>query len=124
MSGDTKVVLDNEVLDIGGDFDATTNYRFTAPVDGIYSFTAGVRWTDVNLDATFTAAIKLNGTKIVEAGDRSSNNAADPAVNLAVVYKLTTGQYVELFAQTSDDSPLRSDSGVSVFMSGTLIQRT
>ena len=32
----TKVNLDNEEFDIGGNYDAVTNFRFTAPVAGLY----------------------------------------------------------------------------------------
>lgn len=39
-------VLDNEIIDINGDFD-TSNYTFTAPVSGSYMITAQVRWAQL-----------------------------------------------------------------------------
>lgn len=35
----SPVPFNNKVLDLGNNFDATTDYDFTCPVDGIYSFT-------------------------------------------------------------------------------------
>ncbi|MEQ8683141.1 MAG: hypothetical protein RID25_25470, partial [Cyclobacteriaceae bacterium] len=43
-----RIVFDTEVFDDGNNFDATTNYEFVAPVDGLYHF-------DVHLEIQYTA---------------------------------------------------------------------
>ena len=42
-AGPTKVAFNVEVTDLSGDYDPTTNYRFTAPVAGMYDIAAGLQ---------------------------------------------------------------------------------
>ena len=44
----TKIKFNTENLDVGGNYNATTNYEFTAPVAGVYEFAATVNIAGLN----------------------------------------------------------------------------
>jgi len=89
-SADTQVVmpLNNTKHDVGGDWD-TSNYRFIAPVAGIYFFAAQI-YHDAN--SYFQVRIRLNGSPIVFAQNRDQGITT----HATVVYQLAVNDYVDI----------------------------
>jgi hypothetical protein len=95
-----KVQLATEEFDEGADFDATTNYRFTAPYAGIYSFTAQVTFTTPGDGNNVQGFLYKNGAAFTNTIVENFNvgGANTPTLNLSAVVKLAANDYVELFA--------------------------
>ena len=125
----TRIILDTEHYDNGSNFDVS-NYKFTAPYNGIYHFDAnllmdsnvdsdagdwdGGERLDIHLfknqgDATTTSATKRVASSLhLVSGEVgvASLNIEDNfwQANLSVDLKLNTGDFIELYA--------KQDSGV------------
>lgn len=74
ISFDTETVIqwNNETLDNSESFDSTTNYRFTAPAPGLYTFHAQALLEQsgaANSDFSGYIALRKNGT-VIRYGDR------------------------------------------------------
>lgn len=93
----TKIQLDTEDSDPGGNFDAVTNYRFTAPVTGSYLVFAGALWKN------FAAAGKLhmisvykNGASYLSQKDYA-HDTNERSQKIADMIDLTAGDFLELY---------------------------
>jgi len=53
----TKINLGTEDYDVGNDFDATTNYQFTAPVAGYYDLSGQVAYKNIVADKLYRCLI-------------------------------------------------------------------
>lgn len=91
----TKVALNTVGHDLGNDFDEVTNYRFTARLKGVYSFTGNVGYAVGNTRAL--ASIYQNGSEIARSNDVHSANMRVASVGISDVL-LLKDDYVELFA--------------------------
>jgi len=96
----TKVVLEEEEFDVLGEFDKTTNYRFTATVAGYYLFVGQCFYTVAVNTKMYQAKIYVNGvnvqTHIIIANGTSY---AIPAAT-GVTYLAANG-YIELYTYQS-----------------------
>jgi hypothetical protein len=92
----TKVLLDTELYDIGGDFD-TTNKRFVAPVTGYYQVNAKVTFKDPVADKRVGLAIYVNGSAYETYLNHTSSTSYAYASISSLCY-VTSGQYIELYA--------------------------
>lgn len=99
----TKVELNNEEYDIGGNFDAVTNFRFTAPVAGFYQVNcAAALYKSGGTTGTFDAILLL---RVDGAEVRRLQRLQLPSVVSgeviglagAALFKLTAGQYIEMY---------------------------
>lgn len=97
--GSTKIQFQTESWDFSGNYDNATNYRFTAPVDGWYSFKASIQVPGSGLAAgTLQLYFLVNGTDgynnqgsyTVSGGSQNVSTSAD-------IY-LAAGDYVEVYA--------------------------
>lgn len=96
----TKIQLDTEDWDIGGDFDNATNYRFTAPITGYYRVNAGLRFTDLNAANNAFVAIYRSGVAYAFQSSPVHANGEDPRMVVSALVFLTAAtDYIELFAQ-------------------------
>ena len=99
----TKLALATEKYDKNNDFDSSTNYRFTAPVDGIYL---------VNLNVAFSltagndagAAIYLNGAENNLRIDPPGRSGGHFNINVIAMLDLDATDYVEFYALHSEGS--------------------
>lgn len=92
----TKLTLDTETYDVGGDFDAVTNYRFTAPVTGYYMICAQVNYASAADGSVEQLDIRKNGSDLVRATGRASGTG-NASVNLSDIVLLTATDYIELW---------------------------
>ena len=97
-SSETKVTLNTESYDVDGEFDSTTNYRFTATVAGYYQVNATLIWTDTDHAFTQSARIKKNTTIIVYSYNQGIATTAHISNNLSDIVYLAATDYLELFA--------------------------
>lgn len=92
----TKISLDTETYDIGGDFDAVTNYRFTAPVTGYYIICAQVNYASAGDGSVEQLDIRKNGSDFLRVTDRAAGTG-NSSVNISDIVLLTAADYVELW---------------------------
>jgi C1q domain len=83
----------NEQFDSNNDFDAVTNHRFTAPVDGLYCFSCAVGFVFFGA-GNVLIELQVNGTTAHRA--KGKIDSADDQVNGAWVLSLTAGQTVRV----------------------------
>ena len=63
----TIVQFENEVFDIGGNFDMS-NHRFTAPIAGVYHFSATIRFESTNATMDYVSLhLYKNGSILKDA---------------------------------------------------------
>ena len=92
-----KIEMNGETYDNSGAYDHTTNYRFTAPVAGVYLFNASILWQ--KKDATrIDLHFYVNGSSYVahEFQGLSSSNY-NLSTNISAMIKLSANDYVELW---------------------------
>ena len=123
----TKVALDNEIFDIGGYFDSSTNYRYTPLIAGYYQINGQAGDSNNNGSKQYVAIYK-NGSIYAMAGTYDEDNARYQRCHIsAVVYMNGSSDYVELFFfgdVSSGTATIHGDSGDGAFMDGFLISRT
>ena len=122
------VVFDTETYDDGGDFDTSTGY-FTAPCDGIYSFSACVTYDD---DSQWSAQdymrvyIDVGGTPIMigSSNPNSHSSLGFASVSGSVSVKCDAGDdvFIEVY-QNSDVTLEFSDGLIRTNFSGHLVKR-
>jgi len=97
-AGNTKVTLNSRMYDTGNNFDATTNYRFTAAVAGFYSFNGGVNTNPYNNSVNY-AMIYKNGTEVRRGVALVSSTVAGSWQSTVRIDNLAmqAGDYVELW---------------------------
>ena len=102
-----KVTCDTEDKDFGNDYDNSTNYRFTAPVDGLYHFSGQASLSAV--PERIALSLYKNGSAEIDGPDIETSIAGG-AIKTEVtgdIY-LTTGQYVELYILIDDSTNITS----------------
>ena len=94
----TKIALDAESYDTGGNMDIVTNNRYNVPSTGVYFIDAGVDFSEAFGDGLLTTVhIYLNGASIARNQQSYGYTSSYPVVRTATIYYLTAGQYVELY---------------------------
>ncbi len=114
---DTKVAFDVEVFDTGGQYDHSTNYRFTPTTSGKYFVYAnvGMGSGDNSAFGTGNINIRKNGSDYVKGRfDNSSNSVNSMYKNISSVISMNgSGDYVEIFinVNTSSGTPFAEGNG-------------
>lgn len=99
----TKVLLQNKIYDIHGDFDAVTNYRYTVPVSGYYYISGVLSWTLGGQVGRVLATIYKNGAELQIPSARGSMyvSTQNTPVNVPsnpIIIPLVATDYIELWA--------------------------
>lgn len=103
-SATTKITLNSKIYDALAEFDATTNYRFTASVAGGYLVIANVRVDYIANAGPQTAHIRhtWNAGALFAyiASDRSALGASEPAnMSLSAIVNMAATDYLELYVE-------------------------
>lgn len=94
----TKITWDTESFDIGGNFDSTTNRRFTAPrAMRLYVYAQADITQNVADNDRIDLMIYVNGSPVRIARDRSRGTNGS-RVQVSDILNLAKGDYVEIFA--------------------------
>jgi len=112
----TKMTFQTERFDTNADYDNSTNYRFTCPVDGIYCVALSVSFSATH-DSLSSTAVHINGSELHRSNSSAIKNNAQQNVNTVVFIKLDATDYIEGYAaheQGSDDTATADYSYMSI----------
>jgi len=113
----TKMTWQIERFDTNGDYDNSTNYRFTCPVDGIYQVAVSIAF-HIAKNEVASAAVHLNGSELHRSNSISPNSDNKSYnVNTVVFIKCDATDYLEGFAthgHGSDDAITAEYSYMSI----------
>jgi hypothetical protein len=115
----TKFPFDTERFDTNNNFDSTTNFRYTAPVDGYY-FMHG-RLGNIGASMRFIVLAYKNGTEYLRGGDMT---AATPASVFAGVMQMTATDYAEMWYYSGALTAAEVTSAYIQSFGGFLVSRT
>lgn len=97
----TKVAWNTKRYDVGLNFDATTNRRFTAPVAGFYQLFAYLSFTYSGgaVGVSCITAMYVNGAEVRRADTNSTSAGVNSVMSaqLSEVLQLAAGDYVEIY---------------------------
>lgn len=97
---ETKVELNSETYDSLGEFDPTTNHRFTAQKAGYYQINTTVSYHPTG-DGYITLRLKKSGTIIIEGLLYIGSSGGENSLSMSDIIYLETGDYLELFARNN-----------------------
>lgn len=121
ISAFAKINFDTEVYDTGNNYDPTTNFRFTAPVNGFYRFDAACG-TGTSL-TFFIISLYKNGSEYMRGDKVSATSAFGADVGVGADIQLNATDYIEVFCFGNTGLPL--DTGLTFTrFSGHLISVT
>ena len=115
-----KVQLNAEDFDTSNNYDAVTNYRFTAPVTGFYQFDWAVASLVTSGSTDTVAALYKNGA----AFKWGNETAAAGGSGGSALIRLTAGEYVELYVYQTTNTALNTASPQVNNFSGFLVSTT
>jgi hypothetical protein len=108
-SSATKVSWQTVNFDSHGSFDNVTNYRYTVPVSGTYTFTGNLNFNAAGALLTASVFLYKNGSAI-----RSNYIAVPSGASFGIPYvfddQAKAGDYYEIFSSSSTTQTLQSGS--------------
>lgn len=95
-----KVQFDAESFDTGSNYDAVTNFRFTAPVSGFYFFSTGIYLGSTVVGHTSIVYLYKNGSlaKILYYFAHGTSAGLSPVAGGSGLLQLSASDYVEVYA--------------------------
>ena len=121
----TKIVLDREVFDSGGAFDATTNYRFTVPAGeaGKYFFSGAIGYLITGVIGSAGSnnqiQIHVNGTETgtVSKAESNQSNTTSIVMTGSWCLDLAVADYVEMwgYISSSGTPTLQYNGNATIF---------
>lgn len=119
-NGTSKVQLSSESYDQGSNFDNATNYRFVAPVNGVYHFDGGIRTSNASA-IRLIAVLYKNGAIVREGVSQAADSFTSSLVSTDI--KLAANDYIELYVTSNSTNAMAVDSSgdLLTYMSGHLV---
>lgn len=96
-SSTTKIQLNAEAWDLAGEYDPTTNFRYTATTEGYYLVTFAVFVAAAVADKFYSVFPVKNGGSGVAQSEVHSSSTSELTVSGAGMVYLDVGDYLELF---------------------------
>lgn len=121
-SGVTKIPFNSERFDTNNNYDATTNFRYTAPVSGYYQFDACVHTAVIGALRRVQIFLYKNGVAY-EGGDENTRSDLAIGVSYSSLIQLAATDYVEIFCFCNDGQDIDNTAGNTRF-SGYLVSQT
>jgi len=107
----TKMQCDTEELDTNGDYDNSTNYRFTPSISGkYYIYGVTTTSTDVGTSSFTMAALYKNGSQVTEnvMDFRTGTGGADNTVFTSIITNFNgSSDYIELYGRINTSGAIR-----------------
>lgn len=113
-SSASKFQFNTIVKDTSGSFDATTNYRYTVPVSGIYEFTGAISYGAASALLTTTVYLYKNGVQF-KSFQVAVPNGASFGLPFAFSDDAKAGDYYEIFAANSTTTSAISGASLNIF---------
>ena len=102
-SGWAKLIADGTRWNEGNHY-STANSRFTAPIAGVYHFSAHVNCYSINDDELLGVAFRVNGSSHTMGSRFYSRGQADIVASMSHTIKLDATDYVEVWNYSNDAS--------------------
>lgn len=121
-----QINFDSEIYDTNGNFDSSTNFRYTAPVAGFYDFKASIAITGAAAVTRLILELFINGSDTYRLGDSTTTSSTANAVNGAAQIQLSASDTVDVRVQPVGANAVL-DVGTSpykVWFAGRLASRT
>jgi hypothetical protein len=116
ISNNTTTLLEvnNEIIDTGGCYDPTTNYRFTPNVAGKYFLFASIILQNFTANKVFFVSIAKNGVIVTNVANSSGNVTDDCSAYLGVIVSAngTTDYFTAIIYQSSGGSSTSTTGGI------------
>jgi len=117
----TKVQLQTEEFDTNGNFDNTTNYRFTPTVAGYYQINGSINFGTAS--GITLSIIYKNGVRFKDGQSFQNSAVGNSSTVSALVYLNGSTDYIELYAyQTSGSSQNSGASQNATYFQGSLVR--
>lgn len=118
-----KISFDTEVFDTNSNFDSTTNYRYTAPVNGFYQFNARTYTSVGSGGNAYIISIYKNGVQYANGtGNIQGAGTSGFGLALSEFMQLTAGDYIEIYVYGNGNAGATGTTG-NMF-AGFLVCRT
>lgn len=108
----TKIQLNAESYDVDGEFDSSSDYRFTATTTGYYQVNGVVKYSATVDGKVYVTIIRRNNTDIATSQLMSAGTDLMGVVIADVIY-LTAEQYLELFTYHNSGAAKTIEYGTS-----------
>ena len=105
-----SIIYDTARYNIGGHFN-NSNYRFTAPIDGLYNFSASVNHYNLPAGTRLRIQLHLNGQLTLMGGYIRTYDTGDHNVVFNSSLKLNANDYVEMKRYSDGASTAGTSSG-------------
>lgn len=99
-TADTKVQFNAENFDTGNNYDAVTNFRFTAPINGFYQLNTNILTTTAGAGTAIGLSFYKNGAQVVGPVNDFDAAGTNPGIALSALLQLTAGDYIEVYVGT------------------------
>jgi len=120
----TKITIDTEDFDTNGNYDPTTNYRFTPTVGGYYQISAGIT-TNAAASGTVQALIYKNGSLYKSGSQVILGAATATTVTVSCLVNMNgSSDYVELYCFQSSAAALLvfTNSTAATWFQGSMVR--
>ena len=108
---ETTIQYDSEAHDVGNNFN-TSNYRFTAPVGGTYSFSAA-HWHKAGTAGMVYLRVKVNGSLNSEfRSTRDESDAEYHRLYINAEVNLSSGDYITIHGGGANGGELHTSSSL------------
>lgn len=118
----TKIPYNNEEFDTGNNFDNVTNFQFTAPVAGFYSFIANQHISDFSTATSATLQLYKNGSSW-KSTQIASPGSTTPDINIQAIISLAANDTVAVYYHSTGHSTGVVCGQTNAYFMGWLISR-
>ena len=121
----TKLQFGTEEYDYNNNYDNATNYRYTAPVTGVYHFDAQFTLESaVSTGVTGQQIIALykNGVRTIDGSRQTPANNTTASISIDIL--LTANDYVEVYGYQDSAGAETAVSGRQTYFNGHLVHST
>jgi len=94
-----KIEWNSELIDNGSNFDSTTNYRYTFPIDGLYRVTTTTYWTDIVADKYVAVRIYEGGDTEISTARYHTSSTNGVGAACSTIWSFNAGEFIEIYVK-------------------------